>query len=881
MIALLLSLACVQGSEAEFYAVDYLTPPAGEVLEIGGMDFLSDGRLVVSTRRGQVWIVEEPLAEDPADAKFTLFCEGLWEGLGLDVTDDEIFVLQRGELSKLTDLDGDGVCDRIDTLCNRWGLSGNYHEFAFGLPRDEAGNFYIGLNVSFFEPEWWHGKSSVPYRGWIMRISPDGSIAPVAVGARSPCGLGMNSAGDLFYTDNQGDWMPASPIFHVQEDAFFGHPAGLDWTDEYRATATYASDRIPPPRAAQRANAALWLPYKWSRSPGNLVPDETGGRFGPFEDQLFVAELTNGMVLRCDLEQVRGEYQGAVFLFRQKIGSVARVAFAPDGTLFCGMTNRGWGGLPPADGLARVRWRGGVPMEMASVDLLQDGFEIEFTRPVAADCELTPSNFVLTDYDYDYWWEYGSPERDTRTLEVTRAELSADRKSVLVHANDLRAARCARMVLKDVVAEGGLPLLHDEFNYTINQLPEGDATTEHIAKVVPPPPAKDSDEEGWLRLTYGDATELWEFEGWQLCDVELARDDPARFETKPGVNALVNDRSDSPSDYVSKARLGDGTYQVGFLLPKGGDSGLLIQGTYEVRITDSQPTSEMDTDHCGAIAGLRPPLRNAYAGSGIWHELQVDFQAARFDAAGNKVENARFLEVRLDGQLIHENVELEGSTNGEPEAPLGPFVVRGARTPVAIGNLRFKPTRDRAREDRETPGDWGEWTDVFDGDSLDGWSISDDGTWEVDYGAIIGTGKASHLFSPRGDYADVDIRAEVKISDGGNSGLYFRVAEGPGWPRGYEAQINSSYPDPQKTGSLYSIAPIAVQLVGPDTWFDYHVTCRDVEAGTHILIRVNGVPITDVIDPDRRHRTGHIALQQHHEGSVIEVRKLLAREPAK
>ena len=101
------ALAAVQADpfdEGRFYAVDYLTPPDSAVLEVGGMDFLPDGKLVVSTRRGEVWMVENPLADDPAEARFSLFAEGLWEGLGLAVVDGEIFVLQRGELSRLRDV---------------------------------------------------------------------------------------------------------------------------------------------------------------------------------------------------------------------------------------------------------------------------------------------------------------------------------------------------------------------------------------------------------------------------------------------------------------------------------------------------------------------------------------------------------------------------------------------------------------------------------------------------------------------------------------------------------------------------------------------------------------------------------------------------------
>src|SRR5262249_59446450 len=113
-------------------------------------------------------------------------------------------------------------------------------------------------------------------------------------------------------------------------------------------------------------------------------------------DQRFVAELNNGMVVRCQLEQVRGEDQGACFLFRQRVGSAVRLLFAPDGTLLAGFTNRGWGGLSPGDGLARIRWTGRLPLEIQRVHLLQDGFEIGFTAPLADDCTPAPSDVTLT-----------------------------------------------------------------------------------------------------------------------------------------------------------------------------------------------------------------------------------------------------------------------------------------------------------------------------------------------------------------------------------------------------------------------------------------------------------------------------------------------------
>ncbi len=771
-------------------------------------------------------------------------------------------------------------------MCDGWGVSGNYHEFAYGLPVDEQGDFYVTLNVSFFSPKWWHGKAPVRWRGWALKVSPAGEIHPIASGLRSPCGVSLSPAGELFVTDNQGDWMPASPIFHVTEGGFYGHPASLDWTAEYRASQTLASDPIPPARAADRRPAAIWLPYNWSRSPGNVAWDETGGRFGPFGGGLFVSELTNGMILRGGLEEVNGVKQGWITPFRKKVGSSIRVLFAPDGTLFCGFTNRGWGGVPPADGIGRIRWTGETPFEVKDVQL-QPGeggfvFQLELTKPPARG--MAPISAEVTQYDYDYWWEYGSPERATQTIDA-ELRFAPEPNLLWLVTRGLVPARIARIKLHGVVSEDGTPLLHDELVYTVNQLPGGPPTSEHVAKLVPPPPARESEDEGWLRLTYGDATDRWIFQGWELVEAELDRDDPTRFQVREGTSHLVNQGSE-PSDYVSKPVFGDADIHVDFTLPQGGQSGIYVQGRYGILFADSSDAPALTPEHCGALIGGegfadRAPALHAYRGAGLLHELDVRFRAPRFDASGAKVENARFLRVRIDDVLLHEDVELAGPTAGAigPEVPEGPLVLVGTRGPVALGNVRVKPIHAERTAEAAVEDGWTKLLDLDAGDPLAGWTITEDGLWRVEDGALIGEGPRSHIFSPRGDYENFELRARIKISDGGNSGLYFRARPtAEGWPEGYEAQINSTFADPQKTGSLYALAPILAQLVAADTWFEYRVRCREEAEGAHVTIRVNGVIVNDYVDAERRHARGHVALQQHHDGSVVEISELAIRD---
>jgi hypothetical protein len=156
--------------------------------------------------------------------------------------------------------------------------------------------------------------------------------------------------------------------------------------------------------------------------------------------------------------------------------------------------------------------------------------------------------------------------------------------------------------------------------------------------------------------------------------------------------------------------------------------------------------------------------------------------------------------------------------------------------------------------------------------------------WHVEDGVLIGSGPASHLFSERGDYRNFRFRVEAQINDHGNSGQYFRTAFGPGFPKGYEAQINSTHGDPIRTGSLYpSFGPsradrdkllVKEQLVKPDTWFTQEVDA----VGNHIVIKVNGKTTVDYTDPKNTYKEGHFALQGHDPGTVVKFRKIEVQE---
>ena len=452
------------------------------VLEVGGLAFRPDGKLLACTRRGEIWLVHNPTAP-PAEIKMTRWASGLHEALGMWVQDDKtVYVVQRPELTKVTDADGDGTADEFQTVCDKWGVSGDYHEFAFGPARDKAGDFFVTLNVGFGGGH----QAKAPWRGWCVKVSPDGAMEPWAYGLRSPNGVAFSPDGDLFYADNQGEWVASNKLHHLQKGKFYGHQAPLLWLkhspfaglvpDKVASGMMYDGQKGPaggPSGLPAVEPPAIWFPYgRMGSSVSEPVWDTTGGKFGPFAGQCFVGDQTKSVVMRVAMEKVNGVYQGACLPFRAGLQcGVNRLAFAPDGSLFAGQTGRGWGSLGGKPyGLQRLVYTGAEPFEVHHVALTRDGFDLTFTQPVDPK-SVSAAAASVGSFTYAYWQTYGSPEFDRRAESVTSAKPSPDGRTVSLTVPGVRRGRVYELRAEGVrSAAGGAKLLHDEAYYTVNRL---------------------------------------------------------------------------------------------------------------------------------------------------------------------------------------------------------------------------------------------------------------------------------------------------------------------------------------------------------------------------------------------------------------------------
>ena len=460
------------------YRIETIPTPEGLVPETGGVDFLPDGRMVAVFRRGEV------LTYDAEANAWSVFAAGLHDPLGVvAVSNEEVIVGQRPEITRLTDTDGDGRAERFETLTDDFGMSGNYSEFTHGPIRDAAGNLYFSLNTASnngpvraitrgtYSPAGRVGRmfSAVPYRGWVMRLSPDGTLTPWASGFRSPNGLALDGEGRLFVPDNQGDWLGTSKLFHVQKGNFHGHPSSLAWEEEVDVNPL----TIPLPQLQKmRERAVVQFPQQiLSNSPTQPVFDETGGRFGPFEGQMFVGEMNHPVIMRVVTEEVNGQMQGAVFPFvntgKLRIGN-NRMTFGPEGSLWVGQTDHGW---PGDRGIQRVVWTGETPFDVDSMSITREGFELTFTRPLDPATVRDAGAVSFTRFYYAYGQSYGSGRHGLREIDVEAVELSDDRRRVTVELAELASGYIYQLRLRGVEAEDGTPLVHQRVFYTVNALP--------------------------------------------------------------------------------------------------------------------------------------------------------------------------------------------------------------------------------------------------------------------------------------------------------------------------------------------------------------------------------------------------------------------------
>jgi cytochrome c len=623
--------------------------PEGFLPKVAGMDFLPDGRLVVSTwdASGAVYLLENVSSGDPKKIKVKRIAAGLAEPLGVKVVDGVIYVLQKQELTKLVDTDGDDIIDEYQCFAKGWRASANFHEFAFGLVYKE-GYFYAALAIAI-NPG---GASTRPQgldRGKVVKISAkDGSIEFIARGLRTPDGVGIGPDGEIFIADNQGDWLPSSKILHVKPGAFYNSFA-VD-------SATVAQIPIQQP--------VVWLPQD---DIGNSPTQPTVLNDGPYKNQLIHGDVCYGGLQRVFMEKVNGDYQGCVFRFSQGLeGSTHRLVWGPDGALYVGMIGApgNWGQQGKLwYGLQRMKYNGNSVFEMLAVRAKTNGMEIEFTEPLPEGAGWDISSYLVKQWWYKPTVNYGGPKMDEESMQVKSASVSADRKKVFLEIQNLKPQHLVYIQLRNLpLSELGHEIWTTEAWYTLNAIPANDAGVVSTAPSMTPPADNTLTEQekraGWQLLFDGQTISGWHNYGKTTMGKSwIIEDNSIHLDAK--ANPDGGWQAPDGGDIVSAEEYGDFELSLDWKIAPCGNSGVIYHivedpGKYdypwktgpEMQVLDNacHPDSKFPKHRAGDLYDLMECKYVTVKPGGEWNHARLVFKKGKVE---HWLNNRKVVELKM------------------------------------------------------------------------------------------------------------------------------------------------------------------------------------------------------------------------------------------
>jgi hypothetical protein len=493
-----------------------LPPPAVQPLELApgfaarrlalpaeimpsGLAWDAQGRLVFCTLKGEVFRAEDRDG-DGCEETLTLLCDGLPTPYGIYVPataeggskEGPVDVLVKTGLYRLwpagsvaaaggsAQRAGEGMLVRI---ASGWGCTDDYHDWAVGLVPDGTGGYFIALPCQQDERSQWAAR----FRGQVLRLMPkpregsqtrpDGALLDLQVvssGHRFPMGLARSSHGDLFVTDNQGNYNPFNELNHVRQGAHYGFINALEKKEGV----------VPPPLVPP----AIDIPHPWTRSVNGICFLETPpalraqgqtGWFGPLEGHLIGCEYDTRRLIRMTLDAVGDTFQGAAYPLSippedVNLGLLGPIvcAVSPSGLLYVGeIRDSGWGAGNNVGQITQVRVDpAALPCGIARVRAAPGGFELEFFQPVDLQRASDPSSYRIESYRRQSTPAYGGPDLDRRQETLRAVEVSPDGRSVRLTLPSLREGYVYEFKLRHLSREG--KVFHpDEAHYTLRQVP--------------------------------------------------------------------------------------------------------------------------------------------------------------------------------------------------------------------------------------------------------------------------------------------------------------------------------------------------------------------------------------------------------------------------
>ncbi|HUE74822.1 MAG TPA: c-type cytochrome [Pirellulaceae bacterium] len=422
---------------------------------------------VVGSLKGQV-IAARDSDNDGLEDAASVVADGLATPYGITDGGDALHVLTKAALLEVKD-------GAVKVLASGWGHTDDYHDWAVGLPRNEKGEYFVGLPCQQDE----RSAAAAKYRGAMLKLVPRMpteddprryEVQVVSTGHRFPMGLALDRDGELFVTDNQGNYNPFNELNHVRPGAFFGFINANEKKDK---------GFKPPPLAAP----AIDIPHPWTRSVNGICfldsPATAPNSFGPLEGHLIGCEYDTRRLVRMTLQKVGDTYQGAAYPLSLEPSSPEKgflgpvvCAVSPRGELYVGsIRDSGWGAGNNIGEVVQVKIESDkLPAGIAEVRAVRGGFEIDLFRAVDAAKAGDAANYSISSYRRESTPAYGGPDLDRRIEKVANVNVSPDRRRATLKLAELREGFVYELQVKNLTADGSL--FHPaEAHYTLRRLP--------------------------------------------------------------------------------------------------------------------------------------------------------------------------------------------------------------------------------------------------------------------------------------------------------------------------------------------------------------------------------------------------------------------------
>jgi mono/diheme cytochrome c family protein len=399
-------------------------------VRLADIAFFGDGRAAAVTFDGDVWIITG-LKGDLGEVLWKRFASGLHEPLSLCIRNDRIFVFDRNGIWQLRDTDGNDEADVHELFSNAFAQTAETREFATSMKLAPDGSFIIAKGGQ-------QGSTLGKHNGTVLRVSPDGkAVTVIGWGLRQPF-IGVHpKTGMVTASDQQGNYVPATPLHLIRDHQYYGFLSALQPKEKYPAPIADPLTWIPHPINASGATQ-VWL---------------TDPRMGPLNDALIHLGYNRPEIFLVRLNTRAARMQAAVVSLTRDLdfAPLSGAVNPADGQLY--VTGfQIWGTTAKrTSGLARVRYTAAPAILPREVVPMDKGILLRFDVALDAKKATDPANFSVERWNYRRTASYGSPhfKLDGSTgqewMTPSSAYLSRDNKSVFIGIPDMKPAMQMRI----------------------------------------------------------------------------------------------------------------------------------------------------------------------------------------------------------------------------------------------------------------------------------------------------------------------------------------------------------------------------------------------------------------------------------------------------